>query len=144
MITKSITPEFIASINELVSTVGFNKASFVAGFNPSTFRSFYILTDDNGNIRKNKAGETITIEVSLCRDLGISEPWIKKGFIKHPMTYFWVIGTYVTTSDGATYRGYNPVIKGREINFDYIKEATTDVLIEILTEIIYRFENQIN
>ena len=97
---------------------------------------------------KNKKSETLTIELSLCKDdptykNSLPKLWYKNGYIDRVLETYWSIGTYVTDSEGRQWGKYNPQNKlsddGKRmvINFDWMLEATEENREKLINE-VYR------
>lgn len=99
---------------------------------------------------KNSKGETLVIELSLCKDNptyknSLPKLWYKKGYIDRVLETYWNIDTYVTDSEGSCWSLYNPQLKAAEsgksavINFDWMLEATEENKQKIINEVYTLF-----
>ena len=54
--------------------------------------------------------------------------WLKSGYIDRLLPDYWWIDTYAYDDKGGCWGLFNPQIKGKRINFDYMLEATEENL----------------
>ncbi len=92
-------------------------------------------------------GDNFIVEVIKCehnlkdRD-DIMNRWERAGYIEKPLPSHIAIDTYYTSAEGACLGWYNPYIKkaedgrGREINFEMIREYTEENVAELVAECI--------
>lgn len=120
-------------------------AGFIAkGRNSDTCR-WYWLADANGMDARNSKGERIVIEVTECINpggsLSIPALWHKKGHTPTELQTWWSVDTYIYDANGNCFRAYNPQTKPgtHQLCFDWVKEATTANLRELLEEVARQF-----
>lgn len=103
----------------------------------------------------NSKGETLTIELSKCRNTGGTNSlpylWKKKGYTNRILTTYWSISTYVRDTEGACYGRYNPQTKVEVnpetgnphpvINFDWMFEATEENKQKLIDEVYRLFSS---
>lgn len=96
---------------------------------------------------KNKKGEELTIELTLCTDSdsknSLPKLWHKNGYIDRVLDTYWAVSTCVKDSEGRSWGKYNPQTKLSEdggrmvINFDWMMEATEENKEKLIDE-VYR------
>jgi hypothetical protein len=88
---------------------------------------------------KNKKGEKIC-DLALCEGSKSSHSlpklWKKNGYMDRVLENYWGLEIYVT-KDNDCYEKYNPQIRGQEINFEWMFEATEKNKEKLLNE-VYR------
>lgn len=88
----------------------------------------------------NKSGEKIVIDLTKCVWGSLQDLWITKGYMAKKLNNWISIEVYVTDKDSKCWGKYNPQIKDRKINFDWVLEDTPVNRDIILTEICKRAE----
>lgn len=93
----------------------------------------------------NAIGETLTLELSLCKDNemknSLPKLWKQHGYMDRVLETYWCIHTYVTDTEGRNYGRYNPQSKPQkcEINFDWMFEATEENKQKLIDEVFRMF-----
>ena len=96
----------------------------------------------------NKKEERLVVDVNCCYNEKsphcLPVLWYKIGWTDRLILNYWSIGTYVYDKNGECYRRYDfskPSMDGkrREIDFDWIFEATTENLEKLIIELLRRF-----
>lgn len=99
-------------------------------------------------IGENAKHETMTVDVikvecDLKDKNSIMNHWVKRGLVAKPLESYVRLDTYVTDSEGNSYRRYDPtILEGTtRINFEWILEYTSENIEKLVNECIRLFEN---